>query len=119
MATEQARCTPRTTDSNQRNVRIPLPDDLYRALQREAEQDHRLATVAAREAIAHWLEQRRQQRIDQAIGFYAAAVAGSAADLDADLEAASLEVWGSQAGQSACRAVGLVDDGLRIALGLG
>jgi len=87
---------PRTTEPTRRNVHIPLPADLYHALQREAEQAHRPATAVAREAIAHWLEQRRQERIDQAIGVYAAALAGSAADLNADLEAASLELWGHE-----------------------
>lgn len=84
---------PRATGPARRNFHIPLPDDLYRALQTEAEQVHRPANAVARDAIAHWIERRRQERIDEAIVAYAAAVAGSAADLDAGLEAASLELW--------------------------
>lgn len=85
---------PRTTsrDSAHRNFHVPLPDDLYRALQAEAEQAQRPANVLAREAIAQWLEQRRQARIDQAILAYAKAVAGTSDDLDLALEAASLEL---------------------------
>jgi len=60
---------PRPTISGEvrRNFHVPLPDDLYRALQMEAEHSRRPANALAREAIAHWLEIRRQTRIDQAI----------------------------------------------------
>lgn len=75
-----------------RNFHVPLPDDLYRALQLEADQAQRPANALAREAIAQWVEARRQARIDQAIVAYAEAAAGTASDLDRDLEAASLEV---------------------------
>ena len=76
---------------SRRNFHVPLPEDLYRALQAEAEQTQRPANALAREAIAHWVELRRQARIDQAILAYAEEVAGTLADLDPDLEAASLE----------------------------
>ena len=75
-----------------RNFHVPLPDDLYRALQAEAEQAQRPANALAREAIAQWLELRRQARIDQAILAYAETVAGTSDDLDPALEAASLEL---------------------------
>jgi predicted transcriptional regulator len=74
-----------------RNFHVPLPDDLYRELQAEAEQAQRPANALAREAIASWLESRRQVRIDQAIRVYAEAVAGTPDDLDPALQAASLE----------------------------
>jgi predicted transcriptional regulator len=76
-----------------RNFHVPLPEDLYRALQTEAERAHRPANALARDAIAQWIEQQRQARIDQAILEYAEAVAGTADDLDPDLEAAALESW--------------------------
>jgi len=81
------------TTSARRTFHVPLPDDLYRALQMEAAHEQRPATALAREAIAYWVEVRRQARLDQSIAAYAAAVAGTAADLAPDLEAASLEMW--------------------------
>lgn len=85
---------PRTPSATpvRRNFHVPLPDDVYRALQAEAEQTQRPANALAREAIAQWLELRRQARIDQAILAYAEAVAGTPDDLDPALEAASLEL---------------------------
>ncbi len=81
-----------TSDTHpSRNVHVPLPEDLYRALQAEAEHTRRPANTLAREAIAHWVELRRHARIDQAILAYAEAVAGTSEDLDPDLEAAGLE----------------------------
>ena len=76
-----------------RNFHVPLPEDLYLALQAEAEQAKQPANAVAREAIAHWVEQRRQARIDQAILVYAEKVAGTPDDLDPELEATSLELW--------------------------
>jgi len=83
---------PRTVPGveRRRNFHVPLPADLYSALQAEAEDAGRPANALAREAIALWLETRRQARIDQAILEYAEAVAGTSDDLDPDFEAASL-----------------------------
>ena len=39
-----------------RNFHVRLPEDLYRALQAEAEQTQRPTNALAREAIAHWVE---------------------------------------------------------------
>lgn len=80
-----------------RNFHVPLPDDLYQALQTEAVQARQPANALAREAIAQWVERRRQERIDQAILAYAEAVAGTAADLDPELEAAGMESWEREA----------------------
>lgn len=80
-----------------RNFHVPLPEDLYRALQAEAAQARQPANALAREAIAQWVESRRQERIDQAILAYAEAVAGTAADLDPKLETAGLELWAHEA----------------------
>ena len=75
-----------------RNFHVPLPDDLYRALQAEAAQSRKPANALAREAIAQWLEARHQAHIDDAIQAYAAAVAGTIDDLDPHLEAAGIEL---------------------------
>ena len=90
---------PRTVPgaSQRRNFHVPLPEDLYLALQAEAEHAQRPANALAREAITTWVERRRQGRIDQAILAYAEAVAGTTDDLDPDLEAAGLESWAGEA----------------------
>lgn len=77
----------------QHNLHVPLPEDLYRALRSEAERTRRPATVLAREAIREWVEGRERVALHQAISEYAETAAGSEADLDPDLEAASLESW--------------------------
>jgi hypothetical protein len=76
-----------------RNFHIPLPEDVYRLLRDEAASAKRPATVLARHAIEAWLRQKRKAALREAIATYAAAHAGSGADLDPALEAASLELW--------------------------
>ncbi len=76
-----------------RNFHIPLPEDVYRLLRDEAASANRPATVLARHAIETWLRQRRKAALREAIAAYAAAHAGSEADLEPALEAASLELW--------------------------
>jgi predicted transcriptional regulator len=88
---------PPSTTPARRNFHVPLPEDLYRALQAEAEQAQQPANALARDAIASWVELRRQARIDQAILAYTQATAGTPADLDPALEAASLELLESEA----------------------
>jgi predicted transcriptional regulator len=77
----------------QRNFHVPLPDELYRALRSEAERTRQPATVLAREAIREWVEKQERATLHQAISEYAQEAAGGEADLDPDLEAASLEGW--------------------------
>jgi len=60
-------------------------------LRQEATRSGRAATTLAREAIERWLVQREQDALDKAIEQYAGRNAGSAADLDADLERAGLD----------------------------
>jgi hypothetical protein len=74
-----------------RNFHVPLPDDLYEQLHAEAERSQQPATALARDAITWWLQQRRKATLREAICAYAAQHAGSAADLDPALEAASVE----------------------------
>lgn len=84
-----------------RNFHVPLPETLYRKLRHEAEETKQPATAVARYAIETWLRQRKKAALREAIAAYAAAVAGSEADLDSELEAASLELWrrGKQRGR--------------------
>lgn len=76
-----------------RNFHLPLPGDLYRTLRDEAAAAKRPATTLARQAIESWLRERRKAAVREAIVAYAAESAGSSADLDPALEAASLEAW--------------------------
>jgi hypothetical protein len=59
----------------------------------EPTQLHEPATNIAREAIRVWLEQRSRASIHEGIVAYAAEHAGTEADLDSLMEAASLESW--------------------------
>jgi hypothetical protein len=76
-----------------RNFHLPLPEDLYRTLRDEAVLAKRPATTLARQAIEFWLCERKKAAVREAIAAYAAEAAGSSADLDPALEAASLELW--------------------------
>ncbi|MBI2197967.1 MAG: hypothetical protein HYU42_05115 [Candidatus Rokubacteria bacterium] len=76
-----------------RNFHLPLPEDLYRTLRDEAVAAKRPATTLARQAIESWLRERKKAAVREAIAAYAAESAGSSADLDPALEAASLELW--------------------------
>jgi predicted DNA-binding protein len=74
-----------------KNLHVPLEESLYRRLRAEAERANRPATELAREAIEQWLQARHRAAVHEAIVAYARAHAGSAADIDPDLEAAGLE----------------------------
>ena len=74
-----------------RNFHIPLSEELYRALRDEAAGAKQPATALARYAIEAWLHHRKTAALHEAIAKYAAECAGSTADFDPELEAASLE----------------------------
>lgn len=74
-----------------RNFHLPLPEQTYSDLRAEAERARVPATALAREAIDSWLRQQfRKARHDQ-IAAYAAEMAGTDLDLDAEVEAAGIE----------------------------
>ena len=81
----------RATNSAQRNFHLPLSDETHRALRDEATRAGRPATVLVREAVEAWLEARRRAALHDEIAAYAARHAGTALDLDLDLEAAGIE----------------------------
>ena len=85
--------------STVKNFHLPLPEDVYAALREEAAALKRPATVIAREAIEAWLRQRRRAAVRESIAAYAANHAGTTADLDPALEAASLELWRPKRGR--------------------
>ena len=75
-----------------KNFHIPLPDGTWSDLKAEAERSRLPATSVAREAIRWWLRVRKKASRNAAIAAYAAKLAGTEVDLDADLEAATIEL---------------------------
>jgi hypothetical protein len=73
------------------NLHVPLSKEMHEKLHEEARRSGQPATEIAREGISLLLKLRRRQAISAEITAYARAMAGSPADLDDDLEAASLE----------------------------
>jgi hypothetical protein len=76
-----------------RNFHVPLPEPTYRRLRDAARQAKQPATTLATYAIESWLRQDRKAMLYEAIATYAAKMAGTRADLQPELEAASLELW--------------------------
>jgi predicted DNA-binding protein len=73
-----------------RNLHVPLPEPLHDRLRAEAERSGRAATTLAREAIETWIEEHQRRALHDAIVEYAGEMAGSPADLDEQLERASV-----------------------------
>jgi len=76
-----------------RNFHLPLPEPTYRRLRAAARQAKQPATAIARYAIESWLRRERKAMLREAVATYAAKMAGTRADLDPELEIASLELW--------------------------
>ena len=74
-----------------KNFHLPLPEQTYSALRAEAERTGVPATTLAREAVDWWLRQQYRKAKHDAIEAYAAEMAGTHLDLDADLESAAIE----------------------------
>jgi hypothetical protein len=74
-----------------KNFHLPLPDQTYLQLRAEAERTQVPATSLAREAIDFWLREKARKARHDAIAAYAAEVAGTALDLDPELEAAGID----------------------------
>ena len=74
-----------------RNFHVPLSEELYKQLRAEADRSQQSATALARYAIAWWLQQRQKAALDESIRAYAAQGAGTPADVDQALEAASVD----------------------------
>jgi predicted transcriptional regulator len=74
-----------------KNFHVPLPEETHRLLRATAERRKAPATTLAREAIEAWLRQEERRARHDAIAAYAATMAGTALDLDADLESAGIE----------------------------
>jgi hypothetical protein len=74
-----------------KNFHVPLPEQTYDHLRAAAERARVPATALAREAIDSWLRQQLRKARHDAIASYAAEMAGTDLDLNADLEAAGIE----------------------------
>lgn len=74
-----------------KNFHLPLPDQTYAGLRAEAERTGVPATTLARDAVDLWLRQQYRKARHEAITAYAAEMAGTHLDLDADLESAGIE----------------------------
>lgn len=73
------------------NFHVPLQEELYEELRAQAKRLMRPATELVRQALEQWLEQQRKAALREAIAAYAAEHAGTAMDLDPELEAAGIE----------------------------
>ena len=74
-----------------KNLHVPLPPKLYRALRAAADRAGRPATQVAREAIVQWLQAERRRQEEDELRAYVADMAGTEHDLIGELEVASTE----------------------------
>ena len=74
-----------------KNFHLPLPEQMYTLLRAEAERAQVPATTVAREAIESWLRHQARRTRHDAIAAYAAEMAGTALDIDRDLESAGVD----------------------------
>jgi len=74
-----------------KNFHLPLPEQTYASLRAEAARIGIPATTLAREAVDSWLRQQGRKARHDAIAAYAAEMAGTRLDLDAELESAAIE----------------------------
>jgi len=81
--------------TSNKNFHLPLPEDIYTALRREASRLQQPATRVARHAIQQWLKAREKAELHLAIASYAEEHAESDVDFDAVLEAATTEYLNS------------------------
>jgi len=80
------------------NFHVPLPEELYNNLKKEAMQFHMAATELARYAIAFWLKKAQKASLHKAISEYAAECAGTEFDLDKEFEKQSINLLLSKKG---------------------
>lgn len=79
------------TQIRQRNFHVPISENLYQALRREAERRGQPATRLVRALLEQWEQRLRAQSLHSEIADYASRQAGTSADLDPALEAAGIE----------------------------
>lgn len=72
------------------NFHLPLPQELYVRLQKEARARSQSLTGLVRVAIYYWLKQKRRMSLHREIAAYAEENAGTPCDIDAELESAAV-----------------------------
>ena len=73
-----------------RNFHLPLSAEIYQSLQTTAKRLRKPATQVVRQALEAWLKEQREAAIHEEIKAYARKSAGTANDLDEDLEKAAV-----------------------------
>jgi len=74
-----------------KNFHLPLPEQTYTLLRAEADRAQVPATTLARQAIDAWLRDQARRARHDAISSSAAETAGTALDLDRELESAAVD----------------------------
>ena len=74
------------------NFHLPLNAELYDQLREESSKTGVPATALVREALASWLRARKRRTLRNELKDYATAEAGSANDLDLEMESASIDL---------------------------
>jgi predicted transcriptional regulator len=77
--------------SDKKNLHVPLDAPLHERLVAQAQRVRSPVTTVARQAIEAWTVEQERQAQHEAIRAYAEAMAGSGADLDEELEEASVQ----------------------------
>ena len=73
------------------NFHLPLPTDVYEGLRETARRLRVPATQLARQAVEEWLRQQRVNAVHEELVSYTRQHAGTAADLDEQLEEAAAD----------------------------
>lgn len=79
-----------------KHIHLPLSEPLHAQLMQAAQASGKAATQLAREAIERFLAEQRQAALNADLDAYIAEYAGTAFDLDTELEAAGVELLLSQ-----------------------
>lgn len=74
-----------------KNFHLPLPEPLYLRLKEAANRHNVAATQLAKQAVESWLQEHEKLALHEEIVQYVADTAGTAVDLDEELEAAAVE----------------------------
>ncbi|TSA83709.1 hypothetical protein FNU79_11935 [Deinococcus detaillensis] len=79
-----------------KHIHLPLSEPLHARLMQAAQANGTTATQLAREAVEHFLAEQHQAALNAELDAYIAEYAGTAFDLDTELEVAGVELLLSQ-----------------------
>ncbi len=63
-----------------KKIHVPLPSELHAALMEQAERLGTPATALARQAVAEWVRQKKQEQVSEELSAYVSEMAGTGAD---------------------------------------